>query len=804
MGKMDRSTFLKYQKQYGAGYSAKYDTAGFLYFDANGDGKKDFVAPTSEDASYGAKFDPNLMVYQWDAFGDTTSPYYKKAKPWVAATNDPSTFYQTSWSYNTSVFVFGGGDKATYKLGWTRNDDKGILPNSHIVKDNFNVGFNYTITNNLHATGNANYSILSGYGRAGTGYSGGNLNQNFRQWYQTNVDIKEQKDAFFRTGRNITWNWKDPSTAAGTVPIYTNNYYWTRYMNYETDNRNRLLGNIALNYQPTDWLSFMGRLTVDNYSALQEERVAVGSQSVSSYSRFDIRYNENNYDLMANINKDLSTKLNIAGTVGVNQRKTTYSTVFGQTNGGLVTPLVYALSNSAGTINAPTETYQPIRVDGYYATGTLTYDKFLTIDGAVRKDRFSTLPANNNAATYGGISLGYVFTRHLQVPWITFGKLRMNYATAGNDAAWGSTNFAYDIIGQFGSSLMYSIPSQKSNQNIKAELTKSKAVGLNMAFLHNRVSFDATWYYTNSLNQNIPLAVSTSTGYSSFYLNGGNIRNTGIEILLSGSPIRTPDFSWDVTINWTRNRNKVLDLLSGAQNLQLATSQGGVSINATKGQPYGTIQGKKIIQHNGKDSIKANGYYAVSTTTNNVLGDYNPKWYGGINNSFNFKNVSFSFLIDCRKGSSVFSLDQYYGHMTGVSVESAGLNDLGNPVRNSLANGGGVILDGVVADGSANKQRVVIDANSPAFPVSKFIYDGGFIKLREAVLSYNLPQSVLKTIKGIQNVQFSVFGRNLWIIHKNVPYADPEETLSAGNVQGIQSGAYPTTRSIGVNLKVTF
>jgi hypothetical protein len=250
----------------------------------------------------------------------------------------------------------------------------------------------------------------------------------------------------------------------------------------------------------------------------------------------------------------------------------------------------------------------------------------------------------------------------------------------------------------------------------------------------------------------------------------------------------------------------------------LGSFQGGVSINASLNQPFGTIQGKtwqmidpndatKTVTWDGKGQklVGASGYYPLTTTTTNIIGNVNPDWLGGIYNSVRYKNFTLGFLVDIRQGGDVWSLDMYYGtNYTGVLPESAGLNDLGNPVRNDLANGGGVILPGVTADGKPNLKRVVIDANSPALPAAAFAYDASYVKLREATLSYALPQSLFKKVNAIKGVELSLIGRNLWIIHKNLPYADPEENLSSGNIQGMQSGAYPTTRSMGVNLKVKF
>ncbi len=807
IGTMDRSTFPTYQKQYGAGYSDPYQKDGFLYFDANGDGVKDYVVPTAEDASYGVKFDPNLLVYHWDAF-DPASPNYRKAKPWVAAQNDPRSFYETSVSTNNNVMFDGVSDKGFFKLGYTRNSEKGILPNSKVIKNIINFGASYAMTDKLTFSALINYSKIDGKGRYGTGYNGRNVNQNFRQWYQTNVDVQEQKEAYFRNRQNITWNWSDPSTAAGTRPIYTDNYYWIVYQNYETDTRSRVFGNIALDYKPLKWLSLLARITVDNYTELQEERIAVGSQLVPAYSRFDRTYNEINYDFMANVDHQLTADINFKALAGINMRRNQIRSSAAATNGGLVVAGLYSIANSKGTVTAPVEAYQPKAVDGYFGGVTFDFRKFLTVDATIRRDRSSTLPESANAYNYYALSGSWLFSHHLkELSWLSSGKLRVNYATVGNDAPWGSVKDVYDQPAPFGGSLLYSLPPNKNNDNLIPEETRSKEIGIEAAFLRNRLGFDITYYHTNTTNQIIPVAVSTSTGYSNKFVNAGNIENKGIELSLYATPVKTKYFSWVINVNWTRNRNKVLELYNDSKNLQLAALQGGVSINATLGQPYGTIQGKTWDLVNGERLVKANGRYSLSTSTSNVIGNVNPDWTGGVYNTLKYKNLSLGFLIDVRQGGDVFSLDMFYGMATGVLPESVGLNDLGNPSRNTIATGGGVIMPGVTADGKPNTKRVENVFGTFGYaqnPAAAFVYDASYVKLRELNLTYSIPQRVFGKVKAIKGAEVGIIGRNLWIIHKNLPYSDPEETLSSGNVQGYQSGAYPTTRSIGVNVKVKF
>ena len=228
------------------------------------------------------------------------------------------------------------------------------------------------------------------------------------------------------------------------------------------------------------------------------------------------------------------------------------------------------------------------------------------------------------------------------------------------------------------------------------------------------------------------------------------------------------------------------------------------------GQSFGTIRGTDFVYTNGKKTVGPDGQYLITSTSNNNIGNTNPNWTGGVNNSFTYKNFSLSFLIDIRHGGSVFSNDLAYGLADGIYPLTAYTNDLGKPVRNPLDQGGGFIRPGVYENGQPNTTRVTgfnygdFGDGSGLLPLKAFVYDASYVKLREAVFGYTLPQTALSKLGPIKDVQFQLIGRNLWIIHKNLPYADPEEGLSSGNLQGIQEGAYPTTRTISLNLKVRF
>jgi len=824
-GRIDKSTFPEYQKEYGGGYSqTQYSDAvspnrGFWYRDAFGTSTNSLIVPTTEDAAYGARFDPNLMVYHWNAF-DPTSPYYKQMRPWVAAENDPSAFFETGVSTNNSVLLTGGDEKNNFKLGYTRSEEKGVLPNSKLLKNLVNFGASYKVTDRLTAAASLNFSQIDGRGRYGTGYSHYNVNQSFRQWYQPNVDMKELKDAYFRTQQNTTWNWADPTKSSGLRPIYFDNPYYARYNNFQTDNRYRYFGNASLNYKATDWLNILARISLDSYSELHEERISVGSVRVPSYSNYNHTFRELNYDLMINVDKNLSENFNLKALIGTNLRRSVNQSVYATTNGGLVVPKLYALSNSVNPLNVlPTdEVAEKIVVDGYFAGLTLGYKEFLTLDATGRVDRASTLPVDNNTYFYPSVSASFLFSKFMTgANWLSSGKLRANYAEVGNNAPWGSLQDIYFKPAGFGSATLFSLPDTKNNPDLKPERTKSKEVGLEMAFLNNRVSFDVSYYNTESVDQILPVAVSTATGYNSKFVNAGTIRNRGIELSVTATPLRTKDFSWNINVNWTRNHNKVMALFESSTNLQInpLSLQGGVSINATLGQPYGTIQGKtwtnlqsKPWKEGEEKLVGADGFYVLTPTTNNVIGNINPDWTGGVYNTFKYKDFSLGFLVDARQGGDLFSLDLHYGFDTGLYPETAGNNDLGKPSRSLLADGGGLIVPGVTADGKPNTKRVPNNITGyygyERNPNANFVYDASYVKLRELNLTYSLPQNLIGKVAPFKGIDFSLIGRNLWIINKNLPYADPEDTITSGNVQGYQSGAYATTRTLGFNIKLKF
>ncbi len=642
----------------------------------------------------------------------------------------------------------------------------------------------------------------------GTGYDGSegkNIMTSLRQWWQTNVDILEQKQEYFKERRNRSWNTRAYNDLR---PLYWDNPYWTIYENYQDDTRNRFFGNIALNYKATEWLNVMARVSQDYYDEVREERIAIGSAGTSKYLRSNRWFKETNIDLLLNADKEIAKKLNLKALLGTNVRRQRIENISAQTAGGLVQPRLYTLSNTRSQPASPLEYLGRREVQGVFAGTTLSYNDMLSLDLTLRRDASSTLPKGHNSYFYPSISGGFAFSKLLPAAtWLSIGKVKANYAQVGADAPIGAIKDTYQQEQIWGTVVQYGTRTTRNNLELRPERTESLEAGLELGFLDNRIGFDLTAYKTKTIDQIIPVATSAASGYLNRYMNAGVVENKGLEASLTFTPVRTTNFSWNVIANWSTNKNMVVSLPEGSDNLQLGSFQGNVTINAAVGHPFGIIRGSDFVYTNGRKTVGANGRYLTTPLRNEIIGDPNPEWLAGINNQLRYKDFSLSFLVDMRKGGDIFSLDMYYGLSQGLYNETAVNNSRGVNSREPVANNGGILNEGVTADGKENERWVenVYGTFGDAYnPNKAFVYDASYVKLREVVLSYALPKPLISRLGFVKGIDFSLIGRNLWIIHKNMPHADPEDTLGSGNLQGYQSGSYPTTRTFTFNLKAKF
>ena len=811
VGRYNKDTFPKYQKQYGAnGYSGANDS--FYETDVNGDGIDDLVVDTTADSSFGNAFDPNLMVYQWNAFAPGNANFGKPT-PWVAAKNDPGSFFQDSFGAQNSVNFNGGDEKSTFSFGVSNNYETGILPNSQLNKNNINGNFSRNLTDKVKITVFTNFTDQTTKGRNSVGY-GDNIMGGFRQWWQTNVDIKELRQEYFRDNRNVTWNTVDP-VGGDFSPAYWNNPYWDRYTNYQSDDHTRLLTGGNISYDVNKNWNILGRVTVDYSNDRQELRKEVGSHAeefglqaldeTSGYRLYTRTFLQTTYDVISTYDFSFD-KIGGKALVGTTFIKSKVDSFDGSTTGGLATAGIFTLANS-NTFVAPVESQIDYEKQGFYGQLSLDYDKFIYVEGSYRTDSSTALPTNNNNYDYYSIGGSLILSEFIKQDWLSLLKLRGSYAVVGNDPAAGLlgarvNNGIVNNYLTFGNSTTY-----VDFEKLKPEEQKAVEVGLEASMFNSRLALDVSLYKNNTENLIFNVPQTASTGYSFSQINAGEVENKGIEVALSGTPIKTNDFSWDVRVNWSTNKNKIVSLDAGRENLVLASFQDGVTLNATLGESYGTLRGTGYsYDANGNKLVDEDGFYV--TESDRVIGNIQADWIGGVYNRFTYKGVSVSALIDVKQGGDLFSLDQSFGQYTGIYQSTAGLNELGNPVRNAVADGGGILNQGVHTDGTPNTTRVEANYVGGAFgtdtnPNQAFVYDASYVKLREVALTYSFPAKSLERT-FIKNLSLSFLGNNLWIIHKNVPYSDPEAGASSGNIQGYQSGVMPSTKIYSINLKASF
>ncbi|MEN8194189.1 MAG: SusC/RagA family TonB-linked outer membrane protein, partial [Bacteroidota bacterium] len=828
---IDKSTFPEYQNEYGAGYGPFYGSTGwFDEADFDGDGVDDLMVPFGEDASYGGALD-GTMVYQWNSLFPELDTYGQKT-PYLPVSNGPASIFKAGLSSITSVSVDGGNENGTFRLGYTYNDREGILPNSKMTTNTIDVGGAYHFNNKLHVDAKVVYTDRGAKGRYGTGYDGGNSLQSLRQWFQVNVDLKEQEDAYLQTLKNVTWN---VNNYQDTRPHYFDNPYWNLYENYQTDERNRVFSKLQATYDFTDNFNFLARFGVDAYSDLQEERTAIGSLDLSQYKKYQRTFEQYNSDFIFNYDTELSDNVDLRALMGMGIKRNRIKSTDASTNGGLVIPRVYALDNSADNLQPPGEYDATSLKYGLYAQASLNLYNLMFAEASVRRDESSTLPEGNNIYYYPSGSLSFIFSELLDADWLDLGKLRGGYAAVAGDTEPYRVLNTFSANPVFDGAPMYFVDDTSKNPDLVPEKTTELEAGLELSLFKNRLGLDLSVYEKNTIDLITAVQVSTGTGFNFKWVNAGTMSNKGIELALNAKPIKTDNFKWNMQVNWAKNKNEVVELFGDSENI-LLYSAWNTSVNARVGLPFGAITGYDFVyDDDGNKLVGSDGRYLRNNNDSSaIIGNIQPDWNGGLTNNFSYKNFNLGFLIDVQFGGDIYNVDYAFGLATGLYAETVGLNDLGNPVRDPLTEdgtSGGIILDGVLgtvevdddgnyiytSSGVQNDIRIPGyyyrnaegfyggsgDNGTSRLAEKAHVFDASYVKLREVTFGYDINSNQLRKVPFNQ-ISLGVFGRNLWIIHKNLPYGDPEYAASAGNFQGIQNGALPSVKEYGLNVKFKF
>ena len=771
----------KLQNQYGGGASDTFKTVTI-------DGKQYNIADYATDESWGPKYDSNLMYLPWYAFDPEFADDYLKEVAWVAPKNDVKDFYNTGISYSNSISLTKSYENLNLMFSLGNVSQEGILPNSKLDKTNFTVNFNTKLSERFSADGGLNYVYTKAKNRPEVGYGDNSVMQKFFQWGQRQLDMETLKDYMLSDGTQRAWN---RSSWNNATPKYSDNPYWVVNKNISHDTRSRVFGNVGFNYKINDYLTASTKAYYDTYSLNIDERVAIGSQAQSSYTVIKRNYQELNTEgKLTYVDTYWDDNLSLTAFAGVNQRNNNFSRLTGTTNGGLVIADFYNLSNSAESPSS-TNYESESRVNSVFGMASLGYKDTFFIEASARQDWFSTV---NDPAFYPSVSGSFVFSKVLNQDWLNFGKIRGGWAKVSSGGEPYQLDTYTEARVSFNGVPRYSLPDKANNPNLKPEFKKTIEVGLEARMFKNRVGFDVTLYKTNTTDLITPLEVDPGVGYPQVMINAGEMENKGIEILVNVTPIKTDNFSWDVTWNFSKNENKLLSLYGDSKSLLLARAPFRASVYATVGESYGQIYGTDYVyDENGNKVIGSNGLYKASAIKplGSVLPDYNT----GIRNTFRYKNLSLTALVDIQKGGKYFSTSHMWGMYSGMLEATAA-----NGIREN-----GIVLDGVLADGTVNTQNVGAQTWAEAYyntVDAQNVFDAGFVKLREVNLSYSIPKSVLGNT--LESVQISAFARNLftWGLDWDI---DPEQASNgSGNVQGIEGGSMPSTRTYGFNVQFKF
>ena len=744
--------------------------------------------PTSQSAAYntassswGAKMDGSDAV---NFLGNTYS--YSDINNW-------KNYYKTGLNNQSTIAVSGGSDQITYRVGLSNLYNKSVIPNSNMQQQGINLNTVYNISKKLQLTVTANYIFEKVNNRALLSDASTNINATML-YLANSFDVRWLKPAVNDDGTEMT---------PGNNLYFNNPYFLANYHKNSTE-RNRLTGGITLKYNLLDWLYVQGQVTRDGYIFDYRKVTPTGTAYANGgeLTEYERNYHELNTNFLIGLNKDLGKSFSVGATFGGNMQDhiNEYYGLDG-TASPFIIPYLYTADNIAN--KSYTHDYAHYRVNSFYGTVDLGFNKYLFLNLTGRNDWFSTLDPQNNHYFYPSVSTSFVFTDALHLPdWISFGKLRLSYAEASNgtDPYQNSLSYGlknYTVDGQpIGEVTNITVP----NAHLKPVKIQEHEIGLSMQFLRNRIGFDAAVYQKKTTDDIATITSSSASGYSAAIMNVGKIRNRGFEAMLNAVPVKKGDFRWNTTFNIAINKSKVLYLGDGVSSLAIdgavPRNGDGVTISNVVGLSYGQIMGYAYKRDADGNKIFDNDGQPLRTSTTVPLGSGVYKTTGGFSNDFHYKNWVLSSLFDYKFGAKIYS-------GTNLSLYYSGLQKTTLQGRE-----GGYVGEGVTEDGSVNATAVDAEtywknlANSNNI-AEEFIYNASFIKLRELSLGYTIPNSLLRT-DFVKSIKVSLVARNLATLMKHTPNIDPESAYNSTNGQGLESNGYPATRNFGFNLNVKF
>lgn len=844
---VDEVAYLpRYQNVRGAGAplnvsNGGQDDAGFIYYDTDGDGIKETRGILNFSINFGPKFD-----------GQPTMGWDGVVRPYVAQKDNYAGLFQKAHNRVASVAITQGGENYSTRLSFTRQDNEGVSLGSENDKNivnlnnSFNLGKNYTIdvvVNYINQrTKNRPYSI----DRLTNNFTGMIGRFDNADWYLSKY--KTSKGYRFVTGTNQSLTPEENIIYNGMKGDLMD-YVWRVKENTSDEKSDRVISSITNSWNIGKGFNLRGRLAADLTSLRIEYRnsteipLTFGNSGMFSMENFNnnLMYG----DVMLTYNKKLTSDIELNVLAGYSATKEISSMVSRSTNGGLSTENMFDVSASVNTPNSNSIRTSLIK-DAFIGTLGANYKEIVFLEGTVRRDRTSTMHPSNNSFVYPSVNSSFVFSDAFDLPnLISFGKLRASWGIVGNYPDRYSANIAYDqntlgVQAVGGQPVLYTtLPSTFGNDMIKPEQKHEIEIGLETRFLNDRAGFDVTYYNGQIRDQILPLTIPASAGATSVLTNIGTLRNKGIEVAISGMPVKNDQLTWETILNVAKNTNIVEKLASGSNELLHADYDGNAAqLRSTVGQPMGDFYAHPVARaDNGGLIVDPNGLYKVDPDTMVRIGNAMPKLVGGFINTVSYKNFSLTAVIDFRYGGYVMPTALNWMISRGLLEESLNNMDTehgglsyyetaeGTRVLTTQSEGpsgekvyhDGMVLPGVKEDGSTNDYVAsatdyywtVYNWGGPQYSPNTryelYIKENSYVKMREISLSYRLPQNIASKIRAT-NVELSLFGRNLFFLYRTLKDMDAEQTTAGSrwhqNLTNV--GTNPSTRTIGGALRVSF
>ncbi len=784
----------KYQDEYAGGYDQ-----GFIPVIDPVDGKEYNTLDYSADESWGPKIDGTLYRpwYSW-----FPGPDYGKTIPLASNPNNVRDFFETGVLNQNSFSIGGGGDNATFRLSYANVSQTGVFPNSKFSQNTIGISGSYDVSKAIKFFANVNVLSNNGRARPEFGYNSKNPANSFNQWFQRQLNMDDLRNYLNEDGTMKSWNIRSTEDVR---PLYWDNPFYIQNRSYNTDSRSRYYGNVGLTYAITDNLNVKGTLYRDDYTQRIESRIGSESLEESYYGENIINGREDNYELLFTY----ATKFNefsLDANLGGNKRVNSTHRNDAATVGGLNTPNLFTLAASTDR-PALTSFVSDKEVNSIFAAANVGYRDYLYLGATVRNDWSSALPTDNNSYLYPSFTGSFVFSELMGSSFMSFGKFRASWAQVGSDLDAYRIGQTYNTGIPFGSTPSFNENDVLIDPNLKPALSTSYEMGFDLRFFNDRLGIDATYYNQDSKDEILAISIPNATGYTSALINAGLFRSTGYELTLTGKPVSSKNFNWNASFNFAHNTSKVIELYQDLTNYKLAdaiggANWGGLSVNAQVGKEWGVLTGGGYTyDDNGNAKISATGAYV--RTAGKELGSILPDFTGGFRNSITFSNFDFSAMIDFQVGGKFFSTSKMFNAYSGLGIETVGNNDKGNPIRDEVADGGGIKVSGVIADGTQKEVYV-----APATYFGRFfgfherwIYDASYVKLRELSIGYTFP----KTIFGgkFSKLRLAAIARNPLLIYTAVQGIDPSEILpGSNNIIFEERGGLPGTRSFGLKLDI--